>query len=445
MSRPKERNAFVVIVSSLAWPFLIGGAVTAIFYALVFRGPLNLPFMHRYFAANPVLYAETYLFFVGLASLTLKLLDVLGQFVTFNAVNLGEATEADGSNADAGQLLERLDQLPVPARESYLGRRLRDALQFVQRKGLAVGLNDELKYLADMDVGRQQDSLGLVRIAIWATPMLGFLGTVIGITQALGHLDTKALASDYQGTMEAMLAGLHVKFDSTALALSLSTGMMFLQFLMDRIETHLLSLVDIRVNELLVGRFSEAGAGGDPQSAAVERMGRTVIRATEGLVQRQAQLWQAALEANQERWSQLLPLLGGQLQTSVGEALRQSLQSFAVELTKAEREASEQARIRWEQWQTALSDSARQLQAQQQEMAKQGELMTQVVKATGEVIGLEQVLNENLRVLAGAKSFEDLVLSLNAAIHLLTTRLGGPVGGLPQVEFMESRTKGRAA
>lgn len=445
VSRPKERSAFVVIISSLAWPFLIGAAVTSIFYALVFRGPLNIPFMHRYFAANPVLYAETYLFFVGLASLSLKLLDVFGQFLTFNAVSLDEASANSEATGEASRLLEQLGQLPPPARESYLGRRLRDALQSVLRKGSAQGLNDELKYLADMDVGRQQDSLGLVRIAIWATPMLGFLGTVIGITQALGHLDTKALANDYQSTMEAMLAGLHVKFDSTALALSLSTIMMFLQFLMDRIETHLLSSVDIRINELLVGRFAESVTPSDPQTAAVERMGRAVIRASEGLLERQAQLWQTTIDAAHERWSQLVPAAGQQFQAAVGAALTTSLQDFTNGIAQAERSAADQARIRWEQWQTALSDGARQLQTQQAEMSKQGELLLQVVKATGDVINLERVLNDNLNALSGAKNFEDMVMSLTAAIHLLTTRLGGSVSNAPHVELLESRAKGRAA
>ena len=140
----------------------------------------------------------------------------------------------------------------------------------------------------------------------------GFLGTVIGITQALGHLDTKALANDYQNTMEAMLSGLHVKFDSTALALSLSTIMMFMQFLMDRIETHLLATVDIRINELLVGRFAESVGPSDPQTAGVERMGRAVIRSTESLLERQTQLWQSTIEAAHERWSQLVPAAGQQ-------------------------------------------------------------------------------------------------------------------------------------
>ena len=64
------------------------------------------------------------------------------------------------------------------------------------------------------------------------------------------------------------------------------------------------------------------------------------------------------------------------------------------------------------------------LHAQQVEMVKLSEMMARVVEATGEVRKLESSLNSNLQSLAGAKNFEDTVMSLSAAIHLLNTRLG---------------------
>ena len=50
--------------------------------------------------------------------------------------------------------------------------------------------------------------------------MLGFLGTVIGITQALGDLDPEELANSIQTAMDGLLSGLYVAFDTTAVALS---------------------------------------------------------------------------------------------------------------------------------------------------------------------------------------------------------------------------------
>ncbi len=54
--------------------------------------------------------------------------------------------------------------------------------------------------------------------------------------------------------------------------------------------------------------------------------------------------------------------------------MEQSLASFAERIADTEQEAADQARQRWEQWQTVLSHNARMLQAQQQELVKQGEV-----------------------------------------------------------------------
>ncbi len=78
-------------------------------------------------------------------------------------------------------------------------------------------------------------------------------------------------------------------------------------------------------------------------------------------------------------------------------------------------------------------------------MAKQGEIMLSVVQATGDVIKLEKSLNENLRALAGSKNFEDTVMSLSAAIHLLNSRLGHASGDSRKVELEKGNSQGRAA
>ena len=77
-------------------------------------------------------------------------------------------------------------------------------------------------------------------------------------------------------------------------------------------------------------------------------------------------------------------------------------------------------------------------------MVKQGELMTQAIRAAGDVVQLEQALNDNLSALAGSKNFEDTVMSLSAAIHLLNTRLG-KLSDAPHVELKSPQVKGRAA
>lgn len=450
MSRKESTTSIGSMFGSLGWPLVLGLGATAGFYALIYQGPLQHPMMLRYFASHPINMIETGLFFIGLMALVLKLLELMGQHGALAAVSLGEP-EVNQPASKAGEWLETLAQLPAGAQRSYLGRRLTDALESVQQRGSADALAEELKYLSDMDAGRAQDSYGLSRIVIWATPMLGFLGTVVGITAALGDLG-RELGSSTGGeageslntAMQGLLAGLYVAFDTTAIALCFSIVLMFIQFMLDRSESHLLAAVDERTNQELASRFELAGSTTDPHVQTIQKMSQAVVRATELLVQKQTELWQGSIAAAHEHWQRSTQQSTDQMQTALAGALGQALTQHAVQLGKNEQASSEQLAQRWEQWQLALSHNARLLHTQQQELVKQGEMMTQVIRASGEVVQLEKALNQNLSALAGSKNFEDTVMSLSAAIHLLNTRLG-KLSDAPHVELRPPQVKGRAA
>jgi biopolymer transport protein ExbB/TolQ len=425
-------------VTASGWPLLAGSALAAGFFALLYRGPLNLPILHRYFAGHPINMIETAFFFVGLSALAIKLLDVMGQKASLDSISLGTFTPHEPASK-ASELLDKLAGLPARLRDGYLGRRLMDALESVERKGSAEGLDEELRYLADLDVARQHDSYALVKIIVWATPMLGFLGTVVGITDALGDLARQNIGDNLNGAMQGLLSGLYVAFDTTAIALSFSMVLMFLQFGIDRMEAQLLAAVDHRVGQELLGRFAVAATAGDPHLATMQRIAAAVIQSSEQLVKKQVELWQASMEAANQKWQQISQGTTRQLES----ALKRAMTQHADYLAQSEAASAQQFALRWEQWQTAFSENARMLHKQQQEMARQGELMTQAIKAAGEVMQLEKALNQNLSALAGAKNFEDTVMSLAAAIHLLNARLGRPDAA--QVDLRLSQPKGRAA
>ncbi len=293
----------VAMLGSLGWPLILGLSACTAFYGAYYQGLLGSEFVYRYFATHPVSYVATAMFFVGLAALLIKTINVVIQYLVLPNIELDVDRSVSLPVDQCGELIDQLEEQPRAARRSYFGTRLREALEYVERKGSADALDDELKYLADMDEARQQDGYALVRIIIWATPMLGFLGTVVGITQALGDLDPKMLATAIQTAMEGLLAGLYVAFDTTALALSLSIVLMFFQFFVDRLETQLLSIVDRRMNEELVGRFETVGGSRDPHLASIHHMAQEVIQSSDKLVVRQTQLWQQALDVAQQQWS----------------------------------------------------------------------------------------------------------------------------------------------
>ena len=57
------------------------------------------------------------------------------------------------------------------------------------------------------------------------------------------------------------------------------------------------------------------------------------------------------------------------------------------------------------------------------ELAERAAVLERAVAAAGEVTRLEDALNGNLAALAGAKHFEQTVLSLAAAVNMLSARL----------------------
>lgn len=430
------RSLGMLASSSILW-----GSLAAIgFYALVHGGALPGTLLKRYFTAHWTLYLETFLFFIGAAELLLKAFDTAEQNARLQTPLLAPVGPEPLPVEQARSLVDQLSALPGKLRQGYLPRRLREALESVCRNASADGLDADLKYLAEVDSARAQNGYALMRIIIWAIPILGFLGTVIGITLAIGHLNPKNL----EASLDRVTLGLSVAFDATAVALVLSMTLMFGQFLVDRLVQRLLENVDSQAALALAGRFQRVGSGSDPQVAAVTRMSETVLAATEQLVQRQAELWQRTIDAAHRRWSELTSAGQQQMEAALVKSLGISVQSHAEHLALAEAEASQRNRRHWNRLYKAVAETARTSQAQHVELVRQGEVLLQVVQATGQVTKLEDTLNRNLAALGGAKHLQDTLANLGAAIQLLNARLAQLTPLAPQVALKESTT-GRAA
>jgi biopolymer transport protein ExbB/TolQ len=351
------------------------------FYALVHAGPAENPWIKlikRYFTSHPVEYMETVLFAIGLAALIIKLFDTVAQRAGLKDSPLGEAAKTSQPADECKSLLAKLDEMPGRRQGDYYVSRLRAALEHIRRWGSSNSLCDELKFLADVDAARLHNSYGLFRVIVWAIPILGFLGTVIGITMMLGGVSKMATGTD-QSPMYEIFQGLGLKFDTTALALALSMGLMFIHFMVERAETSLLDQVNLRVEDELASRFASIPAGTDAPFVAARRVAESMVQASEFLVKRQAELWQAAVEAAGQQWARM-----------AGSAC--------------------------EQVKTAMS-------AATGELAGRAEMLQNAVEAAGEIAKLEDTLNRNLTALSGAKHFEQTVLSLAAAVNMLSARL----------------------
>lgn len=411
LSRPKS-NSVINIIWNLGWPLLWGAVFSITFYELL-NGPLNNEVLHRYFLGHPIAIATTVMFFIALAALLLRGLNLLGQQLIISSLALPES-EAQWKQSDqeqATELLEYTESWSPRVQSSYLGARLVSLLEKVQSSGSVTALGDEMKYASERDADRQYEGASLVRIIIWATPMLGFLGTVMGITQALGDLAGQQLGNDLNAAMQGLFGGLYVAFDTTAVALTLSIVLMFCQFMSDQLESQLLLDVDQRVEDELRGRFSrQQVASSEPGINALDKLTPVL----EELVNTQVTQWNSAITRIQSQWQQWTADQGDAMGQSMSVALLAALEQQAVIQQQ-----------QWDRWQSSLNENAGLLVANQEKMNQQSALLERVIEATGEVNSLEQALNANLSQLQETRQFEDAVISLSAAIQLLSTRMSG--------------------
>jgi|GEM_PF-471522 len=311
--------------------FIWGGLACLAFYALVVRGAGEGSFLERYFAGHPVAYCTTALFCMGIAALVIKLLGLVVQFATVESAQLPLAKE--GQRVDeAPALLAELSGYSAAMQESYLMRRLREALKYVERKGSADSLESQLRHLEELDLSRMHHSYAMVRIILSTIPILGFLGTVIGITLAIAKLNLSGDAMDQ--SLPAVVGGLSVAFDTTALALSLSTVLLFAKFCVERIEIRLLGAVDASAASQLVGRFQTFGSENDPHLASVRKMAEELLTSVKLGMKEQAALTRLAFEKNSKQWSDVLGSTAATLDEALSGAVLEGITRHAAALNE---------------------------------------------------------------------------------------------------------------
>ncbi len=101
---------------------------------------------------------------------------------------------------------------------------------------------------AEADAAAVASSFSMVKVLVWAIPILGFIGTVIGIGSAVGgfseSLDGAEQLDAIKGSLGDVTSGLAVAFDTTLVALVASILVMLPTSWMQKAEEQLVSDVD---------------------------------------------------------------------------------------------------------------------------------------------------------------------------------------------------------
>ena len=148
---------------------------------------------------------------------------------------------------DSRDLTRHLEGLPSHQREALVPKALLIALRRFDSGRSIQDVSEAAQSVCQQESERLESELSIVRYVAWAIPSLGFIGTVRGISQALGkaHL---ALEGDISGVTE----NLGVAFNSTFVALLISILLMFIIHQLQRVQEGYILDTEIYCEERLI-------------------------------------------------------------------------------------------------------------------------------------------------------------------------------------------------
>ena len=175
------------------------------------------------------------------------------------------AEEINAENVD--KFLDHVDFMPSRVSDSFMVNRIRKGLEhFAVRQS-----NPEVASLmmsqSELDAASVNSSYAVVKVFIWAIPILGFIGTVLGISNAVGGvsgaLDQAQDIEVLKASLNGVTSGLAVAFDTTLVALVLSLLVSFPVSIIQKREEDFLGKVDDYCSENLLKRLNDAGGLAD--------------------------------------------------------------------------------------------------------------------------------------------------------------------------------------
>ncbi len=271
----------------------IAAVVTVVLYA--FFWAVSTTYLGQLFTARgPIPYIATFVTSWGMVMLVMKYLAVKRELSyaerELDLIPLEAGMQITPKNVD--QFLQHLDGLPPAARDSILGHRVHGALEHFRSRNSVPEVQAYLSSHAEIDASTVDSGYTLLRAFIWAVPILGFIGTVMGISGAVSKLASSldsataqvataegepaaaepaaaepaagAAAGDESSTGSRMIEAmgmvtqnLSVAFDTTFVALVMAILLLFPTESLKKIEYTMLDRIENFTNESLLRRMTD--------------------------------------------------------------------------------------------------------------------------------------------------------------------------------------------
>lgn len=305
---------------------LIGFGMLVLIYLILFPFPEKAYLRSLFYDRSPVQYASTFLACYSWAILFLKWRKLRRQrdSMLFDVLptELGEEITSDNIE----KFTAHVRGLPGDASQSFLVNRVLRGLQHFRIRKSVSEVSSMMSSQSDIDANAVASSYTILSVFVWAIPILGFIGTVMGIGSAINQfsnvLAQAAEISELKESLKDVMIGMATAFDTTLLALVLSIFVIFPTKTLQKAEDDLLNWVAEYCNENLLKRLQEDD--GSASVAGPEAELRRHIR----------QALSAAMathHAEFQQWTEKLEKIGVALTTQAAKGFNEIHRQLAEE------------------------------------------------------------------------------------------------------------------
>jgi biopolymer transport protein ExbB/TolQ len=164
------------------------------------------------------------------------------------------------SPGTSAEVLRRIRHAAERPKEFMLFRRIDLALSNLGNIGEVRDVGAVFESQADSDASAVDSSYTVVRSLIWTIPILGFIGTVVGLSDAIGSFtqvlnDTSGDSSTIKSNLAPVVGGLATAFETTLVALVAAVVIQLLSTWVFKREEALLDAITDYTTEHVLSRL----------------------------------------------------------------------------------------------------------------------------------------------------------------------------------------------
>jgi biopolymer transport protein ExbB/TolQ len=238
--------------------FLIAAVATVLFYVALIPAE-GTRFAATFTERGPTPYCIVLLTFWALAILWLKSRKLAFQRRALKYQIVPESHDFVLSSATVDDVLHNMYATVDDPRYFVLFNRITIALSNLRNLGRVSDVDDILRSQASHEESSMETSYLVVQGFVWAIPVLGFIGTVLGLSEAIGGfgnvLGSSTDISELSSALRVVTAGLNTAFETTLVALVAALAIhMMLTFLKKSEEEFMDACSDYCVRHV-VGRL----------------------------------------------------------------------------------------------------------------------------------------------------------------------------------------------